>query len=219
MPNSIRISWLYILTTCIKISSSFSFFENSLMSCMYIKWLIFSWDRLSLCPAVHFLSIWFSGIMAIMNCNGDSASTWKVTIWMFASAKLLPKLSYAFLKSTKAIARFFHLVCSYLGCVDLCKLTLLCFWILCDLFIVSQGTNHHLLASSKSLPLFVMLILPTSSVGTLWVFNCLGRSLCFGSFWINVFLPLVIHLRTCALCKHLFISVMDGGKFLEPETM
>ena len=44
MPNSIPMSWLYILTACIRVSSSFSFFANSLMSSMYIKWLIFSCD-------------------------------------------------------------------------------------------------------------------------------------------------------------------------------
>ena len=41
---------------------------------MYIKRLIFSCDLLSLYPAVHFLSTWLSGIMAIMNSNGDRAS-------------------------------------------------------------------------------------------------------------------------------------------------
>ena len=33
---------------------------------MYIRWLIFSPDLLSLYPAVHFLSRWFSSIMSIM---------------------------------------------------------------------------------------------------------------------------------------------------------
>ena len=42
------------------------------MSSMYIKWLIFSKDLLSLYPAVHFLSMWLSDIMVIMNCNADS---------------------------------------------------------------------------------------------------------------------------------------------------
>ena len=36
---------------------------------MYIRWLIFSCDLLSLYPAVHFLTMWFSGIMAIINNN------------------------------------------------------------------------------------------------------------------------------------------------------
>ena len=45
--------------------------------------MIFSCDLLSLYPAVHFLSMWFSGIMAIMNSKGDSASPWKMPLWMY----------------------------------------------------------------------------------------------------------------------------------------
>ena len=58
---------------------------------MSIKWLIFSCDLLSLYPAEHFLSMWLSGIMAIMNSNGDRASHWIILLWIFASAKLLPR--------------------------------------------------------------------------------------------------------------------------------
>ena len=36
------------------------------MLSMYIKWLIFSCDLLSLYPAVHFLSMWLSGIIIII---------------------------------------------------------------------------------------------------------------------------------------------------------
>ena len=57
---------------------------------MYIRWLTFSCDLLSLYQAVHFLSMWFSGIMAIMNSRGDSASPWKIPPWIFVSAKLFP---------------------------------------------------------------------------------------------------------------------------------
>ena len=57
------------------------------MSSMYIRWLLFSFDLLSLYSAVHFLSMWFSGIMAIMNIRGDSASPWKIPLWIFVSAK------------------------------------------------------------------------------------------------------------------------------------
>ena len=128
-----------------RVSSSFSFFANNLMSSMYIRWLI-SWDLLNLYPAVHFLSMWFSGIIAIMNSKGDSASPWKMPLWIFVSAMLLPpavsstlhvfmvcsmkfmtscdilcilrqcniqlcgSISYAFLQSIQAIARFFRLV-------------------------------------------------------------------------------------------------------------
>ena len=90
MPNSIPMSRLYILTTCMRVSSSLSFLANNLMSSMYIRWLISSCDQLSLYPAVHFLSMWFSGIMAIMNSKGDSASPWKMPLLIFVSAMLLP---------------------------------------------------------------------------------------------------------------------------------
>ena len=36
-PNSIPISWLYILTACVRVFSSFSFLENSLMSSINIR--------------------------------------------------------------------------------------------------------------------------------------------------------------------------------------
>ena len=49
----------------------------------------FSCD-LRLYPAVHFLSMWLSGIMEIMNSKGDRASPWKIPLWIFASANLLP---------------------------------------------------------------------------------------------------------------------------------
>ena len=90
MPNSIPMSWLYILTARMRVFSSFSFFVNNLMSSMYIRWLIFSCDLLSLYPAAHFLGMLLSGIMTIMNSKGDSGSPWKMPLWIFVSAKLLP---------------------------------------------------------------------------------------------------------------------------------
>ena len=38
MPNSILISWLYILTDSIRVSNTFSFLANSLTLSLYIKW-------------------------------------------------------------------------------------------------------------------------------------------------------------------------------------
>ena len=90
MPNSIPMSCLYILTVCIRVSSSFSFFANSFMSSMYIRWLIFSCDLQSLYPAVHFLSMWSSGNMAIINSRDFSAYSWKIPLWICVLAKLLP---------------------------------------------------------------------------------------------------------------------------------
>ena len=105
MPNSTLMSWLYILTVCIRVSSSFSFFANCLMSSMYIRWLIFSCDLLSLYPCVHFLNMWLSGIIAIMNYNGFDASSWNIPLLTFASAKLLPPA----VNSTYLVFMFFSI--------------------------------------------------------------------------------------------------------------
>ena len=79
------------LTACMRVFPVlFHIFANNLMSSMYIRWLIFSCDLLSLYPVAHFLSMWFSGIMAIMNSKDDSASPWKMPLWIFVSAMLLP---------------------------------------------------------------------------------------------------------------------------------
>ena len=84
------ISWLYILTAWIKVSSSFSFLANCLMLSMYIKWLIFFCDLVSLYTPVHFLGMWLSGIIVITNSNGDSESPWKIPLGIFTSVKLFP---------------------------------------------------------------------------------------------------------------------------------
>ena len=95
MLNSIPMSWLYILTVCIKLSNSFSFLVNSLMSSMYIRWIIFSGNFVNCYRIVHFLSMWLSGIIAITNSNGDSASPWKIPLWIFTTAKLFsPVVNY-----------------------------------------------------------------------------------------------------------------------------
>ena len=90
IPNSIPISWLFILRVCIRVSNSLSFLADTLMSSIYIKWIIFSCDLLNLYPAVHFLRIWLSGMMAITKSNGESASPWNMPLWIFTSAKLCP---------------------------------------------------------------------------------------------------------------------------------
>ena len=55
---------------------------------MYIKWLIFSCDLLSLYLALYFLNMCLSDIIAIMNSKRDSASAWNKLLWIFVSAKL-----------------------------------------------------------------------------------------------------------------------------------
>ena len=52
MPNSVPISWLYIIIVCIRVSNSFSFLANSLMSSMYISgwsFLVIYWVCIQLC--------------------------------------------------------------------------------------------------------------------------------------------------------------------------
>ena len=88
------VSWLYILTACIRVSNSFSFLANSLMSSMCIRWLIISCDFLSLYPALHFLSMYLIGILAMINSNFDSASSWYMLLWIF-----LFQLSFSLLLS------------------------------------------------------------------------------------------------------------------------
>ena len=84
----------YVLTVYSNcVSWSFQFFlifANSLMSSMHFRWLIFSCDLLSLYLAVHFLNMWLSVIMTIMNINGDSASPWNIPLLIFVSDKLIP---------------------------------------------------------------------------------------------------------------------------------
>ena len=89
MPNSIPISWLNILRV-LQFPVLFHFFANSLISSMYFRWLVFSCDLLNVYPAVHFLSMWLSGIMAIMDSNGESVSPWNISLWIITSGKLFP---------------------------------------------------------------------------------------------------------------------------------
>ena len=88
MPNSIPMTWQYILTDCFTVSCSFSFLANGLISSMYIRWLIFSCDLQSLYPPAHFLSVCLSGIIAITNSKDKSKSPWKVPLGIFTSGKL-----------------------------------------------------------------------------------------------------------------------------------
>ena len=72
----------------------FSFLGNGLMSSMYISWLIFSCYSRNLYLPMHFQNTWLSGINAITNSNGDSATTWNIPLWIFTSAKLYPPLQF-----------------------------------------------------------------------------------------------------------------------------
>ena len=103
--------------------------------------------------------------------------------------------------------------CSRLGCADPFKVTLLCLWILCGILSVPQGTIHGLLTGDKTLPLFMLLIFSTTSVGSLWVCGCLGRFLSGGSsglvwsFLWSSFRVLVLFVGICSflvlVCREL----------------
>ena len=68
----------------------FNFFANSLMPSMEIGVWFFSCYLWSSYQPVHFLSMWLSGINTITKSNGDSASPWKMPLWIFIFAKLFP---------------------------------------------------------------------------------------------------------------------------------
>ena len=60
MPNPIPISSLYILTACIRVSNSSSFLANSLISSMYIRWMIFFLRFMKFVLPVHFQNMWLT---------------------------------------------------------------------------------------------------------------------------------------------------------------
>ena len=155
---------------------------------MYIWWLISSCDLLSFYPAVHFLNISLSDIIAITNSSGDSASPRNIPLWIFVSAKLPPLCSqfnfpgfHGFLD--KIYDFVWYLVHFEQFIIQLCGTISYAFlqsnpghrWILpyrltlvvdqCRVALLSLlplWKNYGLSARHKSLPLFVPLIFSTS---------------------------------------------------------
>ena len=82
------------IIACIRVSKSFSFLVNSLMS-MYIRWFIFSYNLWSFYPPVHFPSTLLSDTIAITNNDSDSASLWKTPLRIFGSVKLFPSALFS----------------------------------------------------------------------------------------------------------------------------
>ena len=87
----IPIYWLYILTAYIRVYKSFFFF----FFCKHfdvVTWsgCLFSCNLWSLYLVVHFLSMWLRGIIAITSSNDDSASPWKIPLWIFTKVKFFP---------------------------------------------------------------------------------------------------------------------------------
>ena len=61
--------------------SSYSFFSNSLMLSVYIRWLSFlMWLFLNLLLPVNSLRMWLSGIIVIKNSKRKSVSPWKMSL-------------------------------------------------------------------------------------------------------------------------------------------
>ena len=163
-PNSIPMPWLYILTACMKVPSSFSFFANNSMSSMYIRWWIFSCDLLSLYPVMHFLSLWLSGIMDIMNSNGDSASPSKIYLWIIASANLLPPAVNSTLQVSMVFSMKFMISCDILYILRQCIIQLC-------------GTiSYALLWSVQAIARFFRLVL--LSFLMCWSMDPLGNPFC-----------------------------------------
>ena len=88
--NSIVISSHYILTSCINVSNSFSFLVNNLMSSIYVRYFFFCccffFLRCKFLTACAFLS----SIIAITNSYGENVSPWKISLWIFSSAEIVP---------------------------------------------------------------------------------------------------------------------------------
>ena len=90
MPNFIPISSLYIITNCIRVSNSFSFFGKQ-FHVVHVRYVIdFCCNLVSLYRLVHLLSMWFSGIIVITNSIGDDASSLRIFSWFSPQLSFFP---------------------------------------------------------------------------------------------------------------------------------
>ena len=112
-------------------------------------------------------SVWWSLSLNVISC----------TFWDSVLSTFVRPYDMNFCSLSRPELDFSILSCSHLGCVDLCRVILLCVWILCGILSVHQGTIPSLLASSRSLSLFVLFVFSTSLVGRLWICNCLEQFL------------------------------------------
>ena len=90
-PDSIPISWQHIFIVCIRVSNSFSIFFCKQLDVVHVHKAVNLFLRFSksVATSVQFLSRWLSGIIAITNNNGESASPWKMSLWIFISNSFL----------------------------------------------------------------------------------------------------------------------------------
>ena len=80
----ILISWLYILIACVRSRIFFRFLHTAwCRPCLLGGWFCIS-------KFVHFVAMWFSGIIAITNSNRGSASPWKISHLIFTFAEVFP---------------------------------------------------------------------------------------------------------------------------------
>ena len=141
--------------------------------------------------------------------------------WSSLLSNLPETYRIPFCSQSRPYLHFSVLSYSCLGCVDLCKVTLLWLWILCSILSVSEGTIHGLLGSRKSISFVVLLIFSTLSVSRLRVRTSLEWFLYlgpFGSIWSFFWSSIRIRVLLVGICSFSFYSVTNGGEFLQPET-
>ena len=90
---------------------------------MYIRLLIFSCDLLSLYPAVHFLSKWLSGILAIMNRQASSKCDSALLLFFFLISIEFLHISVSWLSLTgvwvtASFLKFFRTLLSILAVLN-----------------------------------------------------------------------------------------------------
>ena len=90
--NIFRFQILFLLPDCIFLlfASESSIFFCKEFDVVHVHLVVKLFCHLvNLQSAVHFIITWLSGIIAITNINGDSASPWKIPFRIFTSAKIL----------------------------------------------------------------------------------------------------------------------------------
>ena len=133
MPNQSRLN---ILIVCIRVSYSFSFLTSSLMSSLYVRWVIFFLRVCKFITPVHFLSMGLSGIIAITSSYGESQSPWQIPLWIFYCSKVFPPA----IKSTRQLFR--------VSMMSLMSLSNFCAFL--DSLLSNFGGSYHWISFSQS---------------------------------------------------------------------
>ena len=117
LANSTLMFWLYIVTACVRFWNCFSFLAHSLMSSMYIRWLIFSCNLIRLYPSVHFQNMWVTSslsqiVMVITHLPGIYVSEFS-TLLIFFLLLSAPLSSFSWFTREKFWLRQIHLNCIF----------------------------------------------------------------------------------------------------------